>query len=69
MSAHSDCLKSAALGIAPCSVSTFWPARGPKTMRQAEPGLRQPGGLFVPGEGPGYWPGAACKARPLLAPA
>jgi len=23
---------------------------------------KQSGGLFVPGEGPGHWPGAACKA-------
>ena len=26
MSAHSVCLKSASLGIAPCTVSAFWPA-------------------------------------------
>ena len=32
-SAHSGCLKSASLGIAPCTVSTFCPARGPKAMR------------------------------------
>ena len=30
MSAHSVCLKSVSLGIVPCSVSTFCPARGPK---------------------------------------
>jgi hypothetical protein len=29
---------------------------------KAEPGHKQSGGLFVPGEGPGHWPGAACKA-------
>ena len=28
----------------------------------AEPGHRQSSGLSVPGEGPGHWPGAACKA-------
>ena len=28
----------------------------------AEPGHKQSSGLFVPGEGPGHWPGAACKA-------
>jgi len=28
----------------------------------AEPGHKQSSGLFVPGEGPGLWPGAACKA-------
>ncbi len=33
MSAHSVCLKSVSRGMAPCNVSTFWPARGPKTMR------------------------------------
>ena len=29
---------------------------------KAEPGHKQSGGLFVPGEVPGRWPGAACKA-------
>ena len=28
---------------------------------QAEPGHKQSSGLFVPGEGPGHWPGAPCK--------
>ena len=28
---------------------------------QAEPEHKQSSGLFVPGEGPGHWPGAACK--------
>ena len=28
----------------------------------AEPGRKQSGGLFAPGEGSGRWPGAACKA-------
>jgi RNA-directed DNA polymerase len=28
----------------------------------AEPGHRQSSGLYVPGEGPGHWPAAACKA-------
>ncbi|MFZ4532338.1 MAG: hypothetical protein ACOYOJ_11045, partial [Alsobacter sp.] len=36
------------------------PARGQAL--QAEPGHQQSGGLLVPGEGPGRWPGAACKA-------
>ena len=31
--------------------------------REAEPGHEPSGGLFVPGEGPGPWPGAACKAE------
>ncbi|MFM8766626.1 MAG: transposase zinc-binding domain-containing protein, partial [Rubrivivax sp.] len=30
---------------------------------KAEPGHKQSSGLFVPGEGPGHWPGAACKAE------
>ena len=30
----------------------------------AEPGHERSGGPFVPGEGPGHWPGAACKAPP-----
>jgi hypothetical protein len=29
---------------------------------KAEPGHEQSGGLFAPGEGPGLWHGAACKA-------
>lgn len=29
---------------------------------KAEPGHEQSSGLFVPGEGPGHGPGAACKA-------
>jgi hypothetical protein len=29
----------------------------------AEPGHGQSSGLSVPGEGPGHWPGAACKAE------
>ena len=29
---------------------------------RAEPGHKQSSGLFVPGEEPGRWPGAACKA-------
>ena len=33
ISAHSVCLKPASLGITPCTVSTFCPARGPKAMR------------------------------------
>jgi hypothetical protein len=28
---------------------------------KAEPGHKQSGGLFVPGEEPGRWPGAPCK--------
>ena len=35
---------------------------GRKTGRGREPGHKQSGGLFVPSEGPGLWPGAACKA-------
>ena len=27
---------------------------------KAEPAHKQSCGLFVPGEGPGHWPGAAC---------
>ena len=27
----------------------------------SEPGHKQSSGLFVPGEGPGHWPGAACS--------
>jgi hypothetical protein len=30
---------------------------------KAEPGHKQSSGLFVPGEGPGHWPDAACKAE------
>ena len=30
---------------------------------EASPGHKQSSGLFVPGERPGHWPGAACKAR------
>jgi hypothetical protein len=33
LSAHSAWVKSDSLGIAPCSVSTLWPARGPKAIR------------------------------------
>jgi hypothetical protein len=33
LSVHSVCLKSASLGIVPCSVSIFCPACGPKAMR------------------------------------
>ena len=36
-------------------------AKLPRFIR-AEPGHQQSGGLFVPGEEPGLWPGAACKA-------
>ena len=37
---------------------------------QAEPGHKQSGGLFVPGEGSGHWPDAPCKgsARGLTLP-
>ena len=35
-------------------------ARGQMPL-QAEPGHKQSSGLFVPGEGPGHWPGAPCK--------
>ena len=31
-------------------------------VRGAEPGHKQSGGLYVPGEGPGHRPGAACRA-------
>jgi hypothetical protein len=30
---------------------------------KAEPGHKESGGLFVPGEGPCLWPGAACKVE------
>ena len=33
--------------------------------REGEPGHEQSSGLSVPGERPGHWPGAACKARAL----
>ncbi|MBP6815855.1 MAG: hypothetical protein KA169_13270, partial [Burkholderiaceae bacterium] len=36
MSAHRFCLKSVSLGMTPCSVSTFCPARGPKAMRYVQ---------------------------------
>jgi len=36
--------------------------------RGASPGREQSSGLFMPGEGPGHWPGAACKAAPLRGP-
>ena len=39
-----------------------WPL--PKTPDAADPRHKQSSGLFVPGEGPGHWPGAACKAGP-----
>ncbi len=47
------------------SVSTTWPAALHRTrsLANAEPGHKQSSGLFVPGEGPGLWTGAACKAR------
>ena len=32
------------------------------SMARAEPGQKQSGGLFVSGEGPVLWPGAACEA-------
>ena len=32
----------------------------------AEPGHRKFSELSVPGEGPGHWPGAACKAYPAV---
>lgn len=35
----------------------------PFLLSNAEPGHEQSGGLFVPGEEPGHWPGAACKAE------
>jgi len=38
------------------------PLQGPP--RGAETGHEQSSGLFVPGEEPGHWPGAACKALP-----
>jgi hypothetical protein len=34
---------------------------------RAEPGHEQSGGLFVPGEEPGLWPGAACRAETVQA--
>ena len=36
---------------------------GKNDMTDAEPGLKQSSGLFVPVEGPGHWPGAPCKGR------
>jgi len=33
-----------------------------RSLAGAEPGHKQSGGLFVPGEGSGHWPDAACKA-------
>ena len=33
-----------------------------QALSNAEPGHRQSSGLFVPGEGSGLWPDAACKA-------
>ena len=46
------------------SFSTTWPAAlvCTRSLASAEPGHKQSGGLFVPGEGPGLWHGAACKA-------
>lgn len=35
-------------------------------LARAEPEHKQSGGLFVPGEGPGHWPGAACKAGRVM---
>jgi hypothetical protein len=49
----------AASFIAPTEASTG--AELPRFI-EAEPGHKQSGGLFVPGEEPGLWPGAACKA-------
>jgi hypothetical protein len=34
---------------------------------RAEPGHEQSVGLFVPGKGPGLWPGAACRAETVQA--
>jgi hypothetical protein len=33
-----------------------------QALSNAEPGHKQSSGLFVPGEGSGLWPDAACKA-------
>jgi len=48
------------------SSKSYWRmARTPavqQALSNAEPGHKQSSGLFVPGEGPGHWPGAACKA-------
>ena len=46
------------------SFSTTWPAAlvCTRSLANAEPGHKQSSGLFVPGKGPGLWPGAACKA-------
>ena len=46
------------------SFSTTWSAAlvFTRSLAKAEPGHKPSGGLFVPGEGPGLWPGAACKA-------
>jgi magnesium-protoporphyrin O-methyltransferase len=46
---------SQALELLPSSPLPPWGRAG------AEPGHKQSSGLFVPGEGPGHWPGAACK--------
>ena len=70
LSVHSACLKSFSLGIAPCTVSTFWPGRGPKAMRRVHAaackGLQRPeraararhAGRRPPGAGRG-----GCRAR------
>jgi len=59
---HSQCLvqQHAASFIAHTEAST-----GSELPRfiNAESGHKQSSGLFVPGEGPGHWPGAACKAE------
>ena len=46
------------------SLSTTYPAAlvCTRSLASAEPGHKQSSGLFVPGEGSGHWPGAACKA-------
>ena len=36
---------------------------GTRGGEQVSPGHKRSSGPFVPGERPGHWPGAACKAR------
>ena len=45
------------------SLSTTCPAalHCTRSLARAEPEHKQSGGLFVPGEGLGHWPDAACK--------
>jgi len=69
-SAHHWGRKLMAMGLLPRLIAANFvsPYRmegrsGKNDMTDAETGLKQSSGLFVPVEGPGHWPGAPCKGQ------